>query len=164
MVEKTFKHMMMRRLDFLNRAVCICSFFVFLFFFCFFFLFFFSCFHSFSLMSADKEVCCNFPLKCFFTCLLMFLRFLTLVAVSHSSEKNKQIMMEENFKRTMMCRLISEPRCLHMFEGLNPFRFFLNFLSCQSSADDSHEMSRLFSEKNKSKIVFYCSCDWRSKG
>ena len=25
-------------------------------------------------------------------------------------------------------------------------------------------MSRLFSEKNKSKIVFYCSCDWRSKG
>ena len=32
--------------------------------------------------------------------------------------------MEENFKRTMMCRLISEPRCLHMFEGLNPFRFF----------------------------------------
>ena len=24
-------------------------------------------------------------------------------------------------------------------------------------------MSRLFSEKSKSKIVFYCSCDWRSK-
>ena len=61
-----------------------------MFVFCVFFVFF-SCFHSFSLMSADKEVCCNFPLKCFFMCLLMFLRFLTLVAVSHSSEKNKQI-------------------------------------------------------------------------
>ena len=71
--------MMMRRLDFLNRAVCICSFFV-------FFLFFFP-----ASMSADKEVCCNFPLKCFSTYLLMFLRFLILVAVSHSSKKNKQI-------------------------------------------------------------------------
>ena len=42
-------------------------------------------------------------------------------------------MMEENFKRTMMCGLIFEPRCLHMFEGLNPFRFFLSFLSCKSA-------------------------------
>ena len=38
-------------------------------------------------MSTDKEVCCNFPLKCFSTCLLMFLRFLTLVA----EKTNKQI-------------------------------------------------------------------------
>ena len=40
-------------------------------------------------MSADKEVY-NFPSNCFSTCLLMFLRCLTLVAVSHSSD-NKQI-------------------------------------------------------------------------
>ena len=157
MVAETFKHMMMRRLDFLNRTVCICSFSFFL---------FFPASTRFRWCPLIKKFVVTFLWSAFLRacwCSWGFYLSCCFVLVRKKKQTNKWWKRTSNvrwcagwFLKCVVCICSKGSTCLD---------FFKSFLSCQSSADDSHEMSRLFSEKNnKSKIVFYCSCDWRSKG